>query len=100
MKVKQKGPEMEQLRREGKTYREIASVVGLRKEQVEEYFKRSRREQRRRGYPRSKKADALKTNQALRSELKRLRMEVFWTLWKGGESKREVQSYIQKSGEV
>lgn len=76
MKVKQKGPEMEQLRQEGKTYREIASAVGLRKEQVEEYFKRRRREQRRRGYPRSKKADALKTNQELRSELKRLRMEV------------------------
>ena len=76
MKVKQKGPEMEQLRREGRTYREIASVVGLRKEQVKGYFRRSRQEQRRRGHPRSKKADALKTNQALRSELKRLRMEV------------------------
>ena len=76
MKVKQKGPEMEQLRREGKTYREIASAVGLRKEQVKGYFKRGRQEARRRGYPRSKKADALKTNQELRSELKRLRMEV------------------------
>lgn len=76
MKVKQKGPEMEQLRREGKTYQEIASAVGLRKEQVKGYFKRDRQEARRRGYPRSKKADALKTNQELRSELKRLRMEI------------------------
>ena len=50
--------------------------MGLRKERVKEYFKRRRREQRKRGYPRSKKTDALKTNQALRSELKRLRMEV------------------------
>ena len=67
---------MEQLQRERKTYRAIASAVGLRKEQVEGYSKRSRQQAHRRGYPRNKKADALKTNRELRSELKRLRMEV------------------------
>lgn len=76
MKIKQYGPEMEKLKQEGKTYREIAAAVGLRYEQVKGYFKRNRQEQRRRGYPRSRKDDALKTNQALRSELKSLRMEV------------------------
>ena len=73
MKVKQKRPEREPLQREEKPCREIASAGSLCK-QSEEYFRRRRREQRRRGHPRSKKADALKTDQALRSELKRLRM--------------------------
>ena len=76
MKIKQYGPQMEELRREGKTIREIATAVGLKYEQVKEYFKRTRKEQRKRGYPRSRKDDAHKTNQALRSELKSLRMEV------------------------
>ena len=76
MKIKQYGPQMEELRREGKTIREIATAVGLKYEQVKEYFKRTRKEQRKRGYPRRRKDDALKTNQALRSELKSLRMEV------------------------
>ena len=76
MKIKQYGPRMEELRREGKTIRAIATEVGLKYEQVKEYFKRTRKEQRKRGYPRSRKDDALKTNQALRSELKSLRMEV------------------------
>ena len=76
MKIKQYGPRMEELKREGKTIREIAIEVGLEYEQVKGYFKRARREQRLRGYPRSRKDDALKTNYELRSELKRLRMEV------------------------
>ena len=76
MKVKQYGPQMEEMKRNGERYREIALKLGLRYEQVTEYFKRNRREQRRRGYPRSKKPDTRKTNQALRSELKSLRMEV------------------------
>lgn len=75
MQVKQHGPRLEEMKREGKTNREIAAEVGLTKEQVERYFERSRREQRARGYPRSKKADAQKTNQELCSELKSLRME-------------------------
>ena len=76
MKIKQYGPRMEELKREGKTIREIAIDVGLEYEQVKGYFKRARRDQRLRGYPRSRKDDALKTNCELRSELKRLRMEV------------------------
>ena len=76
MKIKQYGARMEELRREGKTIREIAAEVGLKYEQVKEYFKRTRKEQRKRGYPRSRKDDALKTNQTLRSELKSLRMEL------------------------
>ena len=76
MKIKQYGPRMEELKREGKTIREIAIEVGLEYEQVKGYFKRARSEQRLRGYPRSRKDDALKTNHELRSELKRLRMEV------------------------
>ena len=76
MKIKQYGAQMEELKRSGKTNREIAEALGLKKEQVKEYFKRSRKEQRLRGYPRSRKDDAQKTNQALRSELKSLRMEV------------------------
>ena len=76
MKVKQYGPQMEEMKRNGTRYKEIALKLGLSHKQVEEYFRRSRREQRQRGYPRSKKADAQKTNQALRSELKSLRMEV------------------------
>ena len=76
MKIKQYGPRMEELKREGKTYREIAADVGLKYKQVKGYFSRERREQRLRGYPRSRKDDALKTNHELRSELKRLRMEV------------------------
>ena len=76
MKVKQYGAKMEELRKEGHTYREIGEAVGLTGNQVKEYFRRDRREQRLRGYPRSKKEDAKKTNQELRSELKRLRMEV------------------------
>ena len=76
MKIKQYGPRMEELKREGKTIREIAADVGLTHEQVKGYFKRTRKEQRKRGYPRSHKKDATKTNQALRSELKSLRMEV------------------------
>ena len=67
---------MEEMKRAGKTNLEIAEAVGLRKEQVKGYFKRSRKEQRLRGSPRSRKDDAQKTNQALRSELKSLRMEV------------------------
>ena len=76
MKIKKYGPRMEELKQEGKTQKEIAAEVGLKYEQVKEYFKRARKEQRKRGYPRSRKDDALKTNQALRSELKSLRMEV------------------------
>ena len=76
MKIKQYGPRMEELKREGKTIREIAADVGLKHEQVKGYFKRTRKEQRKRGYPRSRKNDASKTNQALRSELKSLRMEL------------------------
>lgn len=76
MKIKQYGPRMEELKRAGKTNKEIATEVGLKYEQVIGYFKRERKEQRRKGYPRSRKDDALKTNQELRSELKRLRMEV------------------------
>ena len=34
MKIKQYGPQMEELRREGKTIREIATAVGLKYEQV------------------------------------------------------------------
>lgn len=75
MKVKQYGARMEELKRSGKTHREIGEEVGLTKAQVKRYFERDRREQRERGYPRSKKSDAQKTNQALRSELKSLRME-------------------------
>lgn len=67
---------MEEMKRAGRTNREIGEAFGLRKEQVQDYFKRSRIEQRLRGYPRSRKDDAQKTNQALRSELKSLRMEV------------------------
>ena len=76
MKIKQYGARMEEMKRAGKTNLEIAEAVGLRKEQVKEYFKRSRKEQRLRGYPPSRKDYAQKTNQALRSELKSLRMEV------------------------
>lgn len=76
MKIKQHGPRMEELKREGKTIREIAADVGLKHEQVKGYFSRTRREQRERGYPRSRKNDALKTNQALRKEVESLRMEV------------------------
>ena len=76
MKIKQYGARMEEMKRAGKTNLEIAEAVGLRKEQVKGYFKRSRKEQRLRGSPRSRKDDAQKTNQALRSELKSLRMEV------------------------
>ena len=76
MKIKQYGPRMEELKREGKTIREIAADVGLKHEQVKGYFSRARREQRQRGYPRSRKNDALKTNQALRKEVESLRMEV------------------------
>jgi len=76
MKIKQYGAQLEELKRAGKTNREIAEELGLKKEQVKGYFKRSRKEQRQRGYPRSRKDDAQKTNQALRSELKSLRMEV------------------------
>ena len=76
MKIKKYGPRMEELKREGKTIREIAEVVGLEHKQVKGYFDRTRREQRKRGYPRSRKNDALKTNQALRKELQSLRMEV------------------------
>ena len=76
MKIKQYGPRMEELKREGKTIREIAADVGLKHEQVKGYFKRARKEQRKRGYPRSRKNDASKTNQALRKELASLRMEV------------------------
>lgn len=75
-KVKMYGPQMEELKRDGKTYTEIARAVGLTHEQVKQYFKRRSAEARRRGYRRSKKADALKTNQVLRGELKSLRMEV------------------------
>lgn len=50
MKIKQYGPRMEELRREGKTIREIATEVGLKYEKVKEYFKRTRKEQRKRTY--------------------------------------------------
>ena len=43
MKIKQYGPRMEELKREGKTYREIAADVGLKYEQVKRYFSRKRR---------------------------------------------------------
>ena len=45
MKIKQYGPRMEELKREGKTNREIAADVGLKYEQVKRYFSRERREQ-------------------------------------------------------
>lgn len=67
---------MEELRASGKSNREIAEQLGLTGEQVKGYFSRTRREQRLRGYPRSKKDDTLKTKQALCSEVKSLRMEV------------------------
>lgn len=70
------GPQMEEMKRAGKSYTEIAQEVRLTHEQVKEYFKRRSVEARRRGYCRSKKADTLKTNQTLRGELKSLRMEV------------------------
>ena len=75
-KIKVHGPRIEELRRNGKTYNEIAQEVGLTHEQVKQYFKRERKEARHRGYRRSKKSDAMKTNQALRVEIKSLRMEV------------------------
>ena len=75
-KVKEHGPEMEELKRAGKNYTEIAQTVGLRYEQVKEYFKRRSADLRHKGYRRSKKADTLKTNQVLRGEIKSLRMEV------------------------
>jgi hypothetical protein len=89
MKVKQHGPRMEELRRKGATYQEIGDKVNLTREQVKEYFRRDRREQRQRGYSRSKKSDAQKTNQTLRGELKSLRMELdllrdFMDVWEGG----------------
>lgn len=88
MKVKQYGPRMEEMRRKGATYREIGDEVNLTHEQVKEYFRRDRREQRQRGYSRSKKSDAQKTNQVLRGELKSLRMELdllrdFMDVWEG-----------------
>ena len=55
MKIKQYGPRMEELKREGKTNKEIATEVGLKDEQVIGYFKRKRTEQRRKGYPRSRR---------------------------------------------
>jgi predicted transcriptional regulator len=75
-KVKIHGPRKEEMKRDGKTYSEIAQEVGLAHSQVKEYFKRRSMEARHRGYRRSKKADALKTNQVLRGEIKSLRMEV------------------------
>jgi transposase len=75
-KVMKHGPHMEELKRAGKSNTEIAQATGLRYEQVKEYFRRRRGEGRRKGYRRSKKADALKTNQVLRGEIKSLRMEV------------------------
>ncbi|GEM_PF-3718652 len=76
MKVKQYGPQIEEMKRQGSTHKEIAAATGLKPEQIKEYLRRSRVEQRKRGYPRSQKPDAQKTNQELRSELKRMRMEV------------------------
>lgn len=76
MKVKQYGPQIEKMKRQGATRKEIAAATGLKPEQVKEYLRRSRAAQRKRGHPRSKKPDTQKTNQELRSELKRLRMEV------------------------
>ena len=75
-KIMKHGPGMEELKRSGKNYTEIARTVGLRYEQVKEYFKRRRVEERHKGYRRSKKPDSLKTNQVLRGEIKSLRMEV------------------------
>ena len=76
MKVKQHGAQIEEMKRQGCTRKEIAEATGLKPEQIKGYLKRKRAEQRKRGYPRSKKEDVQKTNQELRSELKRLRMEV------------------------
>lgn len=76
MKIKQYGLQIEELKASGKSNREIAVQLGLTYEQVKGYFRRARREQRLRGYPRSKKDDALKTKQELRREVKSLRMEV------------------------
>ena len=76
MKVKQHGPKIEEMKRQGCTRKEIAEATGLQLEQIKGYLKRSRAEQRKRGHPRSKKEDAQKTNQELRNALKRLRMEV------------------------
>lgn len=66
---------MEEMKQSGMRYKEIAFELELSYEQVKEYFRRVRREQRSRGYSRSKKSDVQKTNQALQSELKSLRME-------------------------
>lgn len=76
MKVKQYGPQIEEMKRQGCSRKEIGEATGLKPEQIKEYLRRRRANERKRGYPRSKKADAEKTNQELRSELKRLRMEV------------------------
>jgi hypothetical protein len=75
-RIKQYGAQMEEMKRAGKTNREIGEAFGLEKEQVQDYFKRSRIEQRLRGYPSSRKDDTAKTNQELRREIRSLRMEV------------------------
>ena len=76
MKIQQYGPEMEELKRKGKSYQQIAEQIGLSKKQVSNYFTRNDSKRRKDGCRRSRKNDALKTNQALRKELQSLRMEV------------------------
>lgn len=76
MKIQQYGPEMEELKRKGMSYQQIAEQIGLSKKQVSNYFTRNNPKRRKDGYRRSRKNDALKTNQALRKELQSLRMEV------------------------
>ena len=76
MKIKKYGPQMKEMKHAGERYSAIAAKLGLTYGQVQGYFKRSRQEQRQRGYPRSRKPDEKKTNQALRKELKSLRMEL------------------------
>ena len=76
MKIQQYGPKMEELKREGKSYHQIAEEIGLSKKQVANYFTRNKPNRRKSGYQRSRKDDSLKTNQVLRKELQSLRMEV------------------------
>ena len=76
MQIKKYGLTIEALKREGCTNRQIAEAVGLTPTQIKQYFSPARKEKRERGYPRSQKADELKTKQALIGEVKSLRMEV------------------------
>lgn len=74
--IKQYEAGMQAMKERGCTRAEIAARYGLTKEQVKEFFKRKRQKQREQAGIRGRKAEAMKTNQELRSELKHLRMEV------------------------